>query len=130
MDAIEQSKVSFWETRTINIGDYEKVENGLSISHTIIKPVSGHGNKKIEIREAASIDTSSLQDINLVTNSLINLVNKKLDAREKVIRKQTAGWEGIGFDTEKKLVARGIINEKDYSGAHADKFKLTDKDLE
>lgn len=130
MEVTEKSKISYWETRTINIGDYEKVEGGLSVSHTIIVPKSGYGNKKAEISEGASIDTSDLQNINLVTNSLISLVGKKLDAREKHIRMQTATWEGIGFDTEKKLVARGIISEKEYSGKHNDKFKITDADLE
>lgn len=130
MDVLERSKISYWETRTINIGDYEKVECGLSISHSIIEPSGGYGNKKLEIREGASIDAESVQDINKVSTYLIKVVQKKLDGVEKKVRKQMANWNGINFDTEKKLVIREIIDESEYSGAHKSKFELSDDDLE
>lgn len=132
MEVFERSKVSYWETRTINIGDYEKVECGLSISHSIIEPSSGYGNKTIQLREGAStsIDKANVQDINSVSNHLIKVVQAKLNAVEKIVRTQMAGWEGIGFDTEKKLLTREIIKQEDYKGAHKSKFTLSDEDLE
>lgn len=130
MDVLERSKVSYWETRTINIGDYEKVECGLSISHSVIEPSGGYGNKQISIKEAASIDAEDVQDINKVANHLIKVVKAKLDAVEKNIRMQMRTWEGISFDTEKKLVQRDIIKMSEYSGSHKKKFEISDEDLE
>ena len=130
MDVLERSKVSYWETRTINIGDYEKVECGLSISHSVVEPAGGYGNKSISIKENASIDAENVQDINKVSNHLIKVVKAKLDVVEKNIRMQMKSWDGIAFDTEKKLLQRGIIKDSEYSGAHKSKFEISDEDLE
>lgn len=131
MDVLERSKVSYWETRTINVGNFEKTECGLSISHSIIEPAGGYGNKKIKISEGAStsIDGSDVQDINKVSNHLIQVVQKKLNTIEKKVRMQVAEWEGIDYDTEKKLLVKGLIEEDEYTGAYKKRFEIDEDDL-
>lgn len=128
MESLERQKVSYWETRRINIGNYEHRECGLSVSHSVIEPNSGYGNKQIEIRETASVTSSDVSNVGKAVAFVTQVVQKKLDAREKVIRQQTARWEGLDFDTEKKLVAMGIIEEKDYTGKFKERMMVEHDD--
>lgn len=130
-DVIENGRVSYWESRKVNIGDYEGNDFGLTISHTIIKPKSGYGDTKIEISASEDVSVNGdIKELNERANTVIKMVRKKLDSIEKKIRTQTMNWEGVSFDTEKKLVVREIIEKSEYTGSHKKKFMITDEDLE
>jgi hypothetical protein len=123
-------KINYWESRTINIGNYEKIDFGSSVSLTVNVPKSGYGDKTVTISESASITKKDAKNLAETSKMLEAIVKTRLNTNEKKIRQKTKDWEGIGFNTEKKLLALGIINDEEYTGSFDRRHELSDSDLE
>ena len=102
--------VSYFEKRTVNIGNYESVDFCLTISGVSVE-TKGFGNKSVSISAGEKqVVENTIEETAL---ALIKKVQKISNAIECKIRLQTADWAGIGFDTESKAVIRKVV-PKDY----------------
>ena len=90
--------ITYAESRTINIGNYENIKTFLSFSDEI-KTVSGHSLIDISESKSANIDT----DRKKIARKLIKDVNSILDKREYKIRKFFSEFTELdGFISEEK----------------------------
>lgn len=123
------NRVTYYETRTVNIGDYESVQFGLSISYSVTQPEIG--DKTVRLSDSASkeLNDKTLKEINKTAQHLQKIVQTRLDANEKIVRQQIAGWNGVSYDAEKKLMKRNIITKEEYVGKHDKRMEIDDEDL-
>jgi hypothetical protein len=116
------------EKRSVDIGDYEKVENFVSIG--VERVVAG--NKIIDINAQAAtqidVDAAGFRDTTTaILKKLDGIVKENLDKKEKRVRLLTAGCEGISFDSEKKAIQRKIVPEDyKYKNKFGKRHRLTD----
>lgn len=100
-------RVTYSESRTINIGDYENVNSFLSYS-TDVKRI----NKKLnllEIRhsEAETLDENK-EDFKSTVTRTVNRVKTILDMRETAIRKRVIENDFVvAYDPEAKMPKKG-----------------------
>lgn len=120
--------VTYFEKRSINIGDYENVEFCLTLQGVQVKS-SGFANKKVEISAAENAPVMDEAAVDETITQVVRKVQTRLNGLEKKVRMQVADWQGMSFDTEAKAVKRKLIKEEDYSNKFGDRFEL-DKDEE
>lgn len=118
------NKVSYWEERTINIGNYESRKLGLSFSHTIYN--INFLDQKVAFSEHASEELpmgGTVGAMGEVADKLISEVNKKLDVREKQIRRVIDMFDGsdLTYSPRAKGEILGVF------GSDAKKAKIKEK---
>jgi hypothetical protein len=118
--------VTYFEKRSVNIGDYENIEFCLTLQGVQVKS-KGFGNKTAEISAAENAPILDEAQVDMTIQTVVTKVQSKLNSIEKKVRMQVADWQGIGFDTEAKAVKRKLIKQEDYSNKYGDRFEL-DKD--
>jgi len=105
---MDRDKISYWEERTINIGNYENVKCGLTYS-TTIKDIN-MVDKTISISE---LDSISFEDENSNYRESLkrvqNRVKKVLDAREADIRLRSEEFQD-DFSPSRKALIMGTID--------------------
>lgn len=113
MDNNSGNKITVWGSRTVNIGDYEKDELGVSISMDVATMFND--DKTVTVTRTASRETV-LAQVTETINELHKEVQTYLNNTEKKIRKRLRKYDGMNFDTERKGVMRGVIPKDEYSG--------------
>jgi len=90
INQVQPNTVSYWEERTINIGDYESRKFGLSITKktTYINKI----DKKVSLKEVESVKVYPNQNIDEAVVEVIGKVQKKLDDEEFRIRSAVNGY--------------------------------------
>jgi hypothetical protein len=83
LDSID--KIAYSESRTINIGNYEKVEAFFSYSKKIVKYNLVDKTIEIQHSESMTIDDEN-NNFRENANAVVSKVKKVLDFREKQIR--------------------------------------------
>lgn len=109
--AVEPNSVTYWESRQVNIGDYENVSfGGTSIVKFI--PINQQ-EKKVEISQSDLIEVypqMSEEDALLAAQKRVRTI---LDGREKELRLQVNNYANISYDALKKAEDFGIITKAD-----------------
>lgn len=110
-NAIQPNSVTYWESRQINIGDYENI----SFGGTSITKVIGinREEKKVEISNAETTLCYPHMSQEQAMKDAQRRVREVLDAREKEIRMASNSNGNTPFDTLKKAVDFGVVTEKE-----------------
>ena len=107
---MESNRLTYWESRSINIGHYEKVECGLSYTE-IVEPIN-KVDKKVTIQASEKIPTSpDSKEFAKSAKRVVGRVKKVLDAREREIRlgmEKMKVSDNPDLDHLQKLEAQGI----------------------
>lgn len=121
--------VTYFEKRSINIGDYENVEFCLTLSGVDLKS-KPFGNNSVEVSasDKASVTDDSEEAVDEAIKQVIKKVQSHLNALEKKVRTQVSDWQGMGFDTEAKAVKRKVLKEEAYTGSYAKRMYVEDED--
>lgn len=119
--------VTYFEKRSINIGDYENVEFCLTLQGVQVK--SKGVNRSVELSAAENAPVMDEAAVDETITQVVRKVQSRLNGLEKKVRMQVADWQGIGFDTEAKAVKRKLLKQEEYSNKFGDRFEL-DKDEE
>ncbi len=119
--------VSYFEKRTVNIGDYESVEFCLTISGVSVVN-KNFGNKTVTMTAGQKAKVNEGDDMNKVIEDTVKKVKTTLNQIENKVRTQVAGWAGMNFDTEGKGVSRGVIKKEDYKGHFGKRMNLGEDD--
>jgi hypothetical protein len=104
---IPNERVSYSETRTINIGNFEKIETFFNYSFNFSYVDMVNRTLQISHGEEISLDKeaiSSEEEFKENALQVVGRVKRVLDAREKQIRVKTA--EFVDFHTLKKLPSK------------------------
>lgn len=83
-ERVEPNSITYWEERTINIGDYESRKIGLSLSTKVID--INVIDKKLVISSSDSIKFYKKSDMDSAINEAVSTVKNVLDENEKKIR--------------------------------------------
>lgn len=102
-------RVTYSETRTVNLGNYESKSMFLSFSTNVVKSPF---NTKAEIRESATVNVDG-KDVSRACARAIKVVETRLDDQELIVRKMAKNFttdiednEGKMSDIVKRKVAR------------------------
>jgi len=103
----ENAKISYWESRTINIGHYEKREFGLSFS--LLETKINEKEKTVTVSHSESIK-ANLKNCTETASLIMNRVNSVLNKKEALLRECVALLEGDDqLDHRDKLRALDIV---------------------
>lgn len=108
-NGIEPNSVTYWESRTINIGDYEQVSFGAT---SVIKFIN-QTEKKVELKAKETIECYPRMNDAQAFDTVKNKITEILNQREKTIRLQSNSQGGTSFDTLQKALAFGVVTEKE-----------------
>lgn len=107
---MDKNRLTYWESRAINIGHYEKVECGLSYTE-IVEPIN-NVDKKVIIKASEKVPVPpSNQEFAKSAKRVIGRVKKVLDKREQEIRlgmERMKVSDNPELDHLQKLEAHGI----------------------
>lgn len=99
----KRGMITYWETRKINIGDYEGIEAGLSYCDSVTEINNKEKSVSISDRESAMVTKEEFDE---AAKRVMGRVKRKLDQREAEIRTLTADY--TDFDTEGKMEAQQL----------------------
>lgn len=106
--AVTLDRVTYSETRTINIGDYESVKASLSFSTGFV-PINKE-ETLIVIDGMAHETIHPKETYDQAASRAVKAVKSLLDKRELMIRRRSS--DHVDFDTEGKASDMGIIKKK------------------
>jgi sugar-specific transcriptional regulator TrmB len=113
---MDSNRLTYWESRSINIGHYEKIECGLSYTETVEK--INNVDKKVTISHHEKISTPpTSKEFAKSSKRVIGRVKQVLDAREKQIRLGLEKMEVMKhpeLDHLRKLESQGIEVPDEY----------------
>jgi len=91
INPVQPNTIGYWEERTVNIGDYESIKFGLSIT---VKSVAKINNvdRKVTIREAKYVNLYPNEVQEEVVERVVKDVRKVLDDREFEVRQAVADF--------------------------------------
>jgi hypothetical protein len=102
-----QDRVTFSETRSVNIGDYENVSQMCSISTNVVNKA---GKAVVTLFDHQSEAVEAGQDHVTALKKAKGVVQKFLDTEETRIRKRSDDW--VTFDTEEKIPKKKTKKKK------------------
>lgn len=108
---IEPQSVTYWESRQVNIGDYESVSFGSTVVTKFID--INKTDKKAQIDKFEEVTTYPVMSRDAAIESCIGKVKAVLDAREKELRLNSHKNGGTNFDTLKKAEDFSIITKEE-----------------
>jgi len=107
----QPNTVTYWESRQINIGDYENISFGATYGLKIIE--INRRDKKVEISSAQSAAVYQSITIEDAFSVAVEKVHGILNAREKEIRLMSQINGGTAFNTAQKGIDFNIIKPED-----------------
>jgi hypothetical protein len=119
METREPNSITYWESRKINIGDYEGIDFGATAISKFI-PIN-RTERKAEITDGESTNVYPEMTEEQAFEQAQSKVRKLLDAREKEIRLASNTNGNTSFDTLKKATDFKIVGDDD--------IVLTDTDV-
>lgn len=96
-------RITYSESRTINIGNYENISCFLSLGADVKSINFRDKTAKISATDSEVLNDQSGEAFKSAVTTIVNRVKGVLDVREVQIRKASAAYNDIGFDSLEKM---------------------------